>query len=142
MYNFKADGSYTEEIATLTIQNATVSNNQLMPSSDSDTIIFNYSCAGKTYSERRPIYSINKDKDLDLVVVSQNQEPPVCKIMDYGKYRYELEKRAKEAKKKQHTVDIKEIKVRYKIDTHDYLVRINNIKKFIAQGNKVKVLFS
>ena len=80
------------------------------------------------------------DKDLDLVVVSQNQEPPVCKIMDYGKYRYELEKRAKEAKKKQHTVDIKEIKVRYKIDTHDYLVRINNIKKFISQGNKVKVV--
>lgn len=80
-----------------------------------------------------------EDKDLDLVVVSQNQEPPVCKIMNYGKYKYELEKRAKEAKKKQHTVDIKEIKVRYKIDTHDYLVRINSIKKFIAQGNKVKV---
>ena len=81
-----------------------------------------------------------EDKDLDLVVVSQNQEPPVCKIMDYGKYKYELEKKAKEAKKKQHVVTIKEIKVRYKIDTHDYLVRINNIKKFIAQGNKVKVV--
>ena len=81
-----------------------------------------------------------EDKDLDLVVVSQNQEPPVCKIMNYGKYKYELEKKAKEAKKKQHVVTIKEIKVRYKIDTHDYLVRINNIKKFIAQGNKVKVV--
>ena len=76
-----------------------------------------------------------EDKD-----VSQNQEPPVCKIMNYGKYKYELEKKAKEAKKKQHVVTIKEIKVRYKIDTHDYLVRINNIKKFIAQGNKVKVV--
>lgn len=81
-----------------------------------------------------------EDKDLDLVVMSQNQDPPVCKIMDYGKYKYEVEKRAKEAKKKQHTVDVKEIKIRYKIDTHDYLVRIKNIKKFIAQGNKVKVV--
>ncbi len=81
-----------------------------------------------------------EEKDLDLVVVSQNQEPPVCKIMDYGKYKYDLEKKAKEAKKKQHVVSIKEIKVRYKIDTHDYLVRINSIKKFIAQGNKVKVV--
>lgn len=78
--------------------------------------------------------------DLDLVVISPNQEPPVAKIMDYGKYKYELEKKAKEAKKKQHTVEIKEIKIRYKIDTHDYDVRIKNIKKFIAQGNKVKVV--
>ena len=66
--------------------------------------------------------------------------PPVAKILDYGKYKYELEKRAKEAKKKQHTVDIKEVKVRYKIDTHDYQVRIKNINKFIAQGNKVKIV--
>lgn len=80
------------------------------------------------------------EKNLDLVVVSQNQEPPVCKIMDYGKYRYELEKKAKEAKKKQHIVEIKEVKVRYKIDTHDYLVRIKNLRKFISQGNKVKVV--
>lgn len=78
--------------------------------------------------------------DLDLVIISPNQEPPVAKIMDYGKYKYELEKKAKEAKKKQHTVEVKEIKIRYKIDTHDYDVRIKNIKKFIAQGNKVKVV--
>lgn len=78
--------------------------------------------------------------DLDLVVVSPNQAPPVAKILNYGKYKYELEKRAKEAKKKQHTVDIKEVKVRYKIDTHDYQVRIKNINKFIAQGNKVKIV--
>ena len=81
-----------------------------------------------------------EEADLDLVVVSQNQDIPVAKILNYGKYRYELEKKAKEAKKKQHTVDIKEVKVRYKIDTHDYQVRIKNINKFIAQGNKVKIV--
>ena len=81
-----------------------------------------------------------EDVDLDLVLINPNQNPPVAKILNYGKYKYEVEKRAKEAKKKQHTVDIKEIKIRYKIDVHDYKVRINNIKKFIAQGNKVKVI--
>lgn len=81
-----------------------------------------------------------QEVDLDLVLISPNQEPPVAKILDYGKYKYELEKKAKEAKKKQHTVEIKEIKIRYKIDTHDYQVRIKNIKKFIAQGNKVKIV--
>ncbi|MDD3237159.1 MAG: translation initiation factor IF-3 [Candidatus Gastranaerophilales bacterium] len=81
-----------------------------------------------------------EEKDLDLVVVSPNQEPPVAKILDYGKYKYEVEKRAKEARKKQHTVDIKEIKIRYKIDVHDYNVRIKNIKKFLATGNKVKLV--
>ena len=80
------------------------------------------------------------DEDLDLVVISPNQAPPVAKILNYGKYKYEQEKKAKEAKKKQHTMDIKEVKIRYKIDTHDYLVRIKNIQKFIAQGNKVKVV--
>ena len=92
------------------------------------------------------VYSLHQalqmaeDADLDLVLINPNQEPPVAKILNYGKYKYEIEKRAKEAKKNQHTVDIKEIKIRYKIDTHDYQVRINNIKKFIAQGNKVKVI--
>lgn len=81
-----------------------------------------------------------KEKDLDLVVVSPNQSPPVAKIMDYGKYKYETEKRAKEARKKQHTVDIKEIKMRYKIDTHDYEVRLKSAKKFTAAGNKVKLV--
>jgi len=81
-----------------------------------------------------------QDADLDLVIISPNQEPPVAKILNYGKYRYELEKKAKEAKKKQHIVEIKEIKIRYKIDTHDYQVRVKSIKKFIAQGNKVKIV--
>lgn len=80
------------------------------------------------------------EKELDLVIVSPNQAPPVAKIMNYGKYKYELEKKAKEAKKKQHTVEIKEIKIRYKIDVHDYNVRIKNIKKFISQGDKVKIV--
>lgn len=80
------------------------------------------------------------DVDLDLVLINPNQEPPVAKILNYGKFKYEQEKKAKEAKKKQHTVDIKEIKIRYKIDTHDYQVRLKSIEKFISQGNKVKIV--
>ena len=60
------------------------------------------------------------DAGLDLVLISPNQAPPVAKILDYGKYKYELAKKAKEAKKKQHVIEVKEVKVRYKIDTHDY----------------------
>lgn len=81
-----------------------------------------------------------RERGLDLVVVSPNQAPPVAKILNWGKYKYETEKRAKEAKKKQRIVDIKEVKMRYKIDTHDYEVRLKAAKKFLAQGNKVKVV--
>ena len=81
-----------------------------------------------------------RGKGLDLVVVSANQAPPVAKILDWGKYKYETEKRAKEAKKKQHTVDSKEVKMRYKIDVHDYEVRLKAARKFLASGNKVKVV--
>lgn len=81
-----------------------------------------------------------KEKELDLVVVSANQSPPVAKILDWGKYKYETEKRAKEAKKKQRTIEIKEVKMRYKIDVHDYEVRLRAAKKFLSQGNKVKVV--
>ena len=81
-----------------------------------------------------------EDADLDLVLISPNQAPPVAKILDYGKYKYELAKKAKEAKKKQHVVEIKEVKVRYKIDTHDYEVRLKSVRKFISQGNKVKIV--
>jgi len=79
-----------------------------------------------------------EDADLDLVLISPNQEPPVAKILDYGKYKYELAKKAKEAKKKQHVVEIKEVKMRYKIDVHDYEVRLKAARKFITQGDKVK----
>lgn len=81
-----------------------------------------------------------EEADLDLVLISPNQAPPVAKILDYGKYKYELAKKVKEAKKKQKTVEVKEVKVRYKIDTHDYEVRIKSVRKFIAQGNKVKIV--
>lgn len=81
-----------------------------------------------------------KDKELDLVVISPNQDPPVAKILDYGKHKFQNEKKAKEAKKKQHVVSLKELKMRYKIDQHDYQVRIKSIKKFIEAGNKVKVV--
>jgi len=80
------------------------------------------------------------DKDLDLVIISPNQNPPVAKILNYGKFRFEAKKKAKEAKKKQHVVEIKEIKLRYKIDIHDYNVRMKSIKKFLEEGNKVKVV--
>ncbi len=81
-----------------------------------------------------------RERDLDLVVVSPNQAPPVAKILDWGKYKYETEKKAKEAKKKQHVVDIKEVKMRYKIDVHDYDVRLKAARKFLNAGNKVKAV--
>ena len=80
------------------------------------------------------------DAGLDLVLISPNQAPPVAKILDYGKYKYDLAKKAKEAKKKQHVVEVKEVKVRYKIDVHDYEVRLKSVRKFISQGNKVKIV--
>lgn len=75
---------------------------------------------------------------LDLVVVSDKSDPPVCRILDYGKYKFTQEKRAREAKKKQHNSSIKEVKMRYKIEEHDYKVRINQASKFIQAGDKVK----
>ncbi len=84
--------------------------------------------------------SMADEAGLDLVLISPNQAPPVAKILDYGKYKYELAKKAKEAKKKQHVVEIKEVKVRYKIDVHDYEVRLKSVRKFISQGNKVKIV--
>lgn len=79
-----------------------------------------------------------EEKELDLVLVSDKSDPPVCRIMDYGKYKFEQEKRAKEAKKKQHTADVKEVKMRYKIEAHDYQVRVNNAQRFLKSGDKVK----
>ena len=84
--------------------------------------------------------SMAQSADLDLVLISPSQNPPVAKILDYGKYKYEQTKKAKEAKKKQKIVEIKEVKMRYKIDTHDYDVRLKSARKFISQGNKVKLV--
>lgn len=78
------------------------------------------------------------EKGLDLVVISNKSEPPVCKITDYGKYKFEQEKKAKETKKKQHTSLIKEVKMRYKIEEHDYKVRLNQALRFLQSGDKVK----
>ncbi|AFY77017.1 MAG: translation initiation factor IF-3 [Hydrococcus sp. C42_A2020_068] len=79
-----------------------------------------------------------EEKELDLVLVSETAKPPVCRIMDYGKYKFEQEKKAREAKKKQHTADVKEVKMRYKIDDHDYHVRVNQAQRFLKSGDKVK----
>jgi translation initiation factor IF-3 len=78
------------------------------------------------------------EKELDLVLVSETAKPPVCRIMDYGKYKFEQEKKAREAKKKQHTADVKEVKMRYKIDEHDYQVRVSQAQRFLKSGDKVK----
>jgi translation initiation factor IF-3 len=80
-----------------------------------------------------------EDAGLDLVEISPNAEPPVCKIMDFGKYKYETQKREAEARKKQHVIEIKEIKFRPGTDTHDYDVKMRSVLKFLDEGDKVKV---
>ena len=81
---------------------------------------------------------IAKGEGLDLIEISPNANPPVCKIMDMGKYKYDLQKKANIAKKKQKIVALKEIKLRPGTDTHDYNFKIKNAKKFITKGDKVK----
>ena len=76
---------------------------------------------------------------LDLVEVQPNVDPPVCKILDYGKYKYEAQKRANEARKKQKIIEVKEIKLRPNIDEHDYQVKMRSVQKFLSGGDKVKV---
>ena len=80
-----------------------------------------------------------EDFGLDLVEVQPNADPPVCKILDYGKFKYEAQKRANEARKKQKIIEIKEIKLRPNIDEHDYQVKMRNVQKFLNAGDKVKV---
>lgn len=80
-----------------------------------------------------------EDFGLDLVEVQPNAEPPVCKILDYGKFKYEAQKRANEARKKQKIIEVKEIKLRPNIDEHDYQVKMRNVVKFLSGGDKVKV---
>lgn len=79
------------------------------------------------------------DRDLDLVKISPNAVPPVCKIMDYGKFRFEQLKKEKEAKKNQHVVEIKEVRMSPNIDTNDFNVKIRSAQKFLKDGNRVKV---
>ena len=80
-----------------------------------------------------------QEAELDLVKIAPKAQPPVCKIIDYGKYRYELARKEKEAKKKQKTVEVKEVRISPNIDTNDLNTKVNAAKKFISKGNKVKI---
>ena len=88
--------------------------------------------------DRLKALEIAAKRELDLVLVSEKANPPVCRIMDYGKYKFEQEKKAKEARKKSHQTEVKEVKMRYKIDKHDYDVRIGQALRFLKAGDKVK----
>lgn len=79
------------------------------------------------------------DAGLDLVEIAPNADPPVCKILDYGKFKYEEQKKKNEARKKQKIIEVKEIKLRPSIDDHDYAVKMRSMNKFIEEGDKVKV---
>lgn len=80
-----------------------------------------------------------REAELDLVKIAPNAKPPVCKIIDYGKYRYEMARKEKEAKKKQKVVEVKEIRLSPNIDTNDINTKMNNARKFLEKGDKVKV---
>ena len=82
------------------------------------------------------------NEGLDLVLIAPGATPPVCRIMDYGKYRYERDKREKEAKKKQQTVEVKEVQLSCRIDTHDFQTKANNAIRFLKGGDKVRVVLS
>lgn len=84
-------------------------------------------------------FALAQEKDLDLVKIAPMATPPVCKIMDYGKFRFEKAKKEKEARKNQKIIEIKEIRLSLNIDTHDYDFKIKNARKFLADGNKLKI---
>ena len=84
-------------------------------------------------------YKLAKEAELDLVKIAPTAKPPVCKIIDYGKYRYELARKEKEAKKKQKVIEIKEVRLSPNIDENDLNTKMNNARKFLEKGNKVKV---
>ena len=87
----------------------------------------------------RDAIAMAQDAGLDLVEIAPNSAPPVCKILDYGRFKYQNQKKANEARKKQHVVEIKEIKLRPGIDTHDYEVKMKAIHRFFEEGDKVKI---
>ncbi len=84
-------------------------------------------------------YRLAQEAELDLVKIAPTAKPPVCKIIDYGKYRYEMARKEKEAKKKQKVVEVKEVRLSPNIDTNDLNTKINSARKFLTKGNKVKV---
>jgi len=97
--------------------------------------------AGEQLGIMRPEDAVREaeSRGLDLVEVAPMAQPPVCRLIDYGKYRYQQSKRAKEARKNQHTIVIKEIKYRPKISDHDFEFKTNHVKEFLEEGNKVKL---
>lgn len=89
--------------------------------------------------DTRSALSLAQEKDLDLVMINDKSEPPVCRIIDYGKFKYDLEKQERKNKKNQDKTSVKELKMRYTIEDHDYQVRVNQAEKFLKSGDKVKV---
>ena len=87
----------------------------------------------------REAMALADEVGLDLVEISPNAEPPVCKILDYGKYKFEMQKKAAEARKKQKVIDLKEIKLRPNIDDHDFEIKMKSAKAFLTDGDKVKI---
>lgn len=102
--------------------------------------------AGEIVDEMLGIYPIDEalqmadEKEVDLVLINDKGDPPVCKIIDYGKYKYSQERKKKENTKKQSKQEIKEVKMSYKIDQHDFQVRLGRVQSFISKGDKVKVV--
>lgn len=89
--------------------------------------------------DTRDALRMAREQDLDLVLVGEQAQPPVAKLMDYGRYRYELQQQAKETRKRSRSQDMKSIKFRIKIDRHDYETKVNHIRRFLRDGHKVKV---
>jgi translation initiation factor IF-3 len=87
----------------------------------------------------RDAIALAEESGLDLVEISPNAEPPVCKVLDYGKYKYEMQKKAAEARKKQKVIELKEIKLRPTIDDHDFAIKMKSATAFLKDGDKVKV---
>ncbi len=87
----------------------------------------------------REALEVAAESGLDLVEVSPSADPPVCKVLDYGKFKYEAQKKRNEARKKQKTIDVKEIKMRPGIDQHDYQVKMRKVREFLQGGDKVKM---
>lgn len=87
---------------------------------------------------RQEALEIARERDLDLVLVAPNAKPPVCRIMDYGKYRYEQQKKEQEARKKQKTIQVKEVRFTPSIGDHDFNTKLRNVRKFLSKGDKVK----
>ena len=104
-----------------------------------DVQLIDHTGANRGITPTQEAIALAQSAGLDLVEISPNTTPPICKILDYGKYKYQAQKKAAEARKKQKTVEVKEIKLRPGIDTHDYDVKMRSMRRFFEEGDKVKV---